>query len=160
MSTNATPQVGGIPDQLPEFAENGDNLEQQVQLLLDQRNKVAELEAQLDNAKKARAIAEDALIEKMIEQGVENIRALGHSITRTEQIHANVPAVDRAKQIDWLREIGAGGLVQETVNAASFGALGRNDFVKAGKESELPPFVRVYKQPALLIRASGNRGAA
>lgn len=160
MSTNTTPQVGGNPDQLPEFAENGDNLEQQVQLLLDQRNAVAELEAQLDNAKKARAIAEDALIEKMVEQGVENIRALGHSITRTEQIHANVPAEHRAQQIDWLREIGAGGLVQEAVNHNSFGALVRNDFVKAGREGELPEFVRVYKQPALLVRATASKGSA
>lgn len=158
MSTNATPQVGGKTDQLQEFAENGDNLEQQVQLLLDQRNKVAELEDQLDNAKKAKAIAEGALIEKMIEQGVENIRALGHSITRTEQIRANVQAADKAKQIDWLRETGNGSMVQETVNSNTFGALIRNDFVKAGRESEVPTFVRVYRQPTLWIRAAGSKG--
>ena len=159
MSTNTTPQVGGQPDPFQEFADNRDNLEQQVELLLDQRDKVVELEDQLDNAKKARAIAEQALIEKMIEQGVEHVRALGHAITRTEQIHANVPAADRAQQIDWLRQIGAGGLVQETVNAASFGALVRNDFVKAGKEAEVPPFVRIYKQAALLVRTTAKGSA-
>lgn len=138
--------------QLQEFAENGDNLEAYLKVVLDTKDRADKIEAQLGMAKQAEKIAEQALADKMLEQGVENFRAMGKTITRTEDIRPSVLADDRPKQFEWLREIGAGSMITETVNASSFGALVRNDYIKAKRESELPEFVKVYREPRLLIR--------
>jgi hypothetical protein len=143
-------KVGPENDQLQQFAEDGDNLEAYLKVVLDAKARAEELEAHLGMAKQAERTAEQSLVTKMLEQGVDNFRALSKTITRTEDIRPSVLADDRPKQFEWLREIGAGALISETVNAASFGALVRNDFIKAGKE--VPEFVKVYREPRLLIR--------
>jgi len=142
--------VGPESGQLQQFAEDGENLEAYLKVVLDAKERADKLEAQLGMAKQAEKIAEQSLVGKMLEQGVENFRALGKTITRTEDIRPSVLADDRPKQFEWLREIGAASMITETVNAASFGALVRNDFIKAGKE--VPEFVKVYREPRLLIR--------
>jgi hypothetical protein len=139
----------------PDLAEFGteENLEGHLQVMLDARDQVDQLETQLEDAKKSKAIAEQAVIGKMLEQGLESFRALGKSITLSEKICPSVLKEDRPLQFDWLREIGAGAMIQETVNAQSFAGLVRNDFVKAKREAELPAFIKIHKEPNLLVRS-------
>lgn len=152
MSTEKSPEAQG--DMGREVVVD-DNLELALQLYLDKEKAVEELEAKYDAAKKYAAIAEKSLIDKMLEQGVENFRALGYSVTRTEFVRASVLAEHRAQQIEWLRENGYGAMVTEAVNSQSFGTMVRGDFVKTGREGDLPTFVKIYREPRLLKRSVG-----
>lgn len=159
------PTVEGI-DQAPAaadavvsamFAEE-DNMEQHLKVMLDARARADELEALLTDAKRSQAIAEQAVVAKMLEQGLDSFKALGKSISRSEVIRASVNKEHRAEQIDWLQEIGAGHLVEQTVNAQSFAALVRNDFIKAGKpfpEAGISPegFINVFREQRLMVRS-------
>ena len=132
--------------------EVNENLELAVQVMLEARAKEGELEAQYDDARKTRAIAEQGVIDKMLEQGVDSLKCLGKSISRTEYVRPSVTKDHRPEQIEWLRENGFGALVEETVNAQSFGALVRNDFVKQGKP--VPEFINIYREQRLTVRSA------
>jgi hypothetical protein len=148
MNTEQNPTAQGEVDQV-DTADS--NLEAALQNFLEQEAKCAKLEAELDNAKRFEAVARQTVIDKMLEQGVENFRALGYSITRSEFKRYSVLAADREKQMEWLRENGMGSIIVPSVNAQTFGAWVRNDVVKAGKQ--LPEFVKEYSEQRLLKRA-------
>jgi hypothetical protein len=146
----APPAETGV--NLREFNLDGGNLDAALQALLDHEAEIEALEARLKAAGQARANAEKAVIDKMLEQGLESFRALGKTVTRTERVHPSVLKDDRDKQMEWLQEIGMGALIQPTVNSNSFAGLIRKDFIEAKKEAELPEFVKIYRELRLTIR--------
>jgi hypothetical protein len=156
LGETSQPPVEGQVDQAFAPMDDSLTLERNLQLLLDMKAKARALELQLENAKASERNAEQALMEAMLEQGLDSFKALGVSITRGEDIRPSVLAEDRPKQMEWLREIGAGNLISETVNAQSFGALVRNDYIKENKP--LPEFIKVYRAPKLLVRTTGKVG--
>jgi len=129
-----------------------ENLDGVLQIYLDKDAEITALEAKLKDASAARAVAEQMIISKMLEQGVENFRALGKSVTRSERVFPSVLKEDRDRQYEWLREVGAGSLITETVNSNTFGSFIRNTFIEPKLEASLPEFVRVFREPKLLIR--------
>jgi len=67
-------------------------------------------------------------------------------------VRPSVTKDHRGEQIEWLRENGFGALVEETVNAQSFGALVRNEIVKPGKP--VPEFINIYREQRLTVRSA------
>lgn len=117
--------------------------------LLEKREAIAALEAQLKVLGEEEGNAERAVLEKMIDQGLESFKALGRTVTRGECIRASVRKADRDAQKEWLREMGAGDMIEETVNAATFSGFAR-ELLAGG--ATLPEFVKVYKEPRLTVR--------
>lgn len=145
----ATPQAETGHPQVE--VEDDPNLGIALSVLLDARTVTEQLEAKLKEAKAAEANAEQGVVALMLEQGVDNFRAMGKSVTRQEFRRYSVLAADRDKQMDWLREEGMGAMIVPSVNASTFGAWVRNEFVKAGKP--LPEFVKEYGEQRLLVRS-------
>jgi len=133
------------------------NLEAALQVLLDTMAAVEKLENQIKEAKASETNAEQAVTAMMLEQGVDNFRALGKSVTRSEFVRPSVLKSRRQEQIDWLRENGYGAMVEEAVNAQSFGALVRNELLdKQGNplpDKPLPEFVNLFREQRLLVRS-------
>jgi len=140
------------PD-LGEFMPDSGSLDDALQVLLDQRTKVSDIEVQLENAMRTKRIAEETVIEKMIEQGIENFKALGKSVTKSTLPRPSVSPEFKGHQMDWLKEIGAGSLISETVNAGTFGAYIRHEFIENGREGQLPTWINIARTTSLLIRS-------
>jgi hypothetical protein len=146
--TKPTPVTEGTtPLNMEEMFREDQGLDSFLQVVLRSRDEVDDLEAQLADAKRSKANAEADLVSKMAEMGLDSFRMSNLTISRTEESYPRVNKADEAQQLEWLREIGAGGLIKESVNHMTFAAFIRKDW-----KGELPEFVKVFKEWRLSIR--------
>lgn len=139
-------------DALQSIMGEAENLDGVLAIYLDKDAEIDALEIKIKDLSASRAIAEQAVLDKMAEQGISNFKALGKSVTRSERIIPSVLKDDRENQMEWLRENGAASLITETVNSNTFGAYIRSTFIEPGNEDKLPSFIKVFREPKLLIR--------
>jgi hypothetical protein len=90
------------------------------------------------------ALDKHVLPQRLEAQGLDMIRV--PSVARSFSIRNNMSAtmVDKTKGFAWLREIGQGDIIQETVNAGTLAAFCRNLLLESGIE---PPEGAVALRP-------------
>lgn len=121
----------------------------------------------------ALAESESEVIEWMAENATDQWRspATGQSVHIRHELRASVRAADRPAATAGLEAIGAGALVERTVNANTLSAWVREqvDFALGGAGAEriaedptlaLPPEVRPYVQIASLTKLGTSKGRA
>ena len=136
-----------IPN-LDDFQEES-TFEEYLQIVFDARSKANEYAKKLQLANEAEENAIQSFIEKMKEQGLKQLKALGKTVFLKKNVFASVLAENRDKQKEWLKEVGAGSLIVETVNAQTFSSFVNKDFIEAKNEAELPEWINVCKKDVL-----------
>lgn len=135
-----------VPD-MEEMFRDDQGLDTYLQVVLKSRDEVDDLTAQLADAKRSKANAEADLVSKMAEMGLDSFKMSNLTISRSEEIYPRVNKADEVQQLEWLRTIGAGSIIRESVHSATFAAFIRKDF-----KGDLPEFVKVFKEWRLSIR--------
>lgn len=136
---------------LADFAvSDAGTLQSHLLAYLTLRQQAVELANSLKEAEQAEKTAADGLIKAMTDQGLDSFKAQGFLISKGKRVFPSVLVENRPKQMAWLREIGCGHLIQETVNAQTFAAFIRKDIMEAGRE--VPDFVKVFEEPTISLR--------
>jgi DUF1680 family protein len=123
-----------------EGKESTPELQQHVtsfyELLMQERD----LKKKLDDIKEQRMVAEETLHASLEDIGWELIRTGDGTFSRRIDFFANFAPEQKEAGYTWLRELGFGDLIYETVNARTFAAFVK-DLKKNDEMAELPEFV-------------------
>ena len=106
------------------------------------------LNSELKTVKDRLKSLEEELHSRLVAAGLKGLKLdTGHTITPTMRVHASMR--DPEAVLQWLREIGLGGLIQETVNRQTFEAQVRR-LLEEGED--IPDCVNIYEKPVLQVR--------
>jgi len=132
------PEEPMIREDRPSDKYMSESIPKLVGLMMDIKTKLDDL----DTERKALvteydAIRKYALPDRMDEEGVSNatIKGVGRVHIRAD-VFANIPAAHREMAYDWLRGMGHGGIIKETVHSGTLKALMKS-LIKEG--GDLPP---------------------
>jgi hypothetical protein len=105
---------------------------------------------QMDDARKTKEQWEEALLEKMTEEEVQNIKTADGLFYSREDFFASYDKDREVETFVWLREEGDGGLIKETINARTLAS-----WAKEKKEQciELPNFFNTTIKRRIGVRS-------
>ena len=107
------------------------------------KDKKAELERDLDEAKERMEFFQNLIMDELVDNGVDSMRVDGRLVFPKKQMFVSAGAMtDDTKQN--LRDVGAGDLIQETVNGQRLSAFVR-EYMKENSfddTSKLPDWMK------------------
>ena len=110
-----------------------------------------EHKAKMEDAKKLKESWEEALLAKMLEEEVQNIRTADGMFYSREDVFANYDHARESEVFDWLHENGSETLIKETINARTLTA-----WVKEQQEqgTDLPDFFTIVSKRRIGMRSA------
>jgi len=131
-----------------EVAKAMASVAEEIRIIDDHRkNRVAEYDA----------IRKRILPDRMEDEGLASMNVMGTGrISLRTDVYANIPAPTRENAFNWLRGMGHGGMIKETVHSGTLKALMKSILRDGG---DLPPEDVIKVQPysmAVLTRTKTN----
>lgn len=112
------------------------------------------LKAEMDAAREAKEGFEQALYDKFMEEGVQNMKTkLGTFYVRDEQ-YASIQPDKTEDFFEWLREGGNGDLIKETIHSRTLTAWVKEqtDGKELEEDDELTKFITVFTKHKIGVR--------
>jgi len=104
---------------------------------------VNRLKKELDEAQDHKTEAEDILFQTLEDKGLELVRTEDGTFYQRFDFFASFDPTQKDKGYDWVRDLGFGDLIYETINARTFSAFIK-DLRKKDENLELPEFVQMH----------------
>ena len=136
---------------IDEFRGSNENLEMALGALLEIEKEMEPLQEQLKDLNQQYEIAAEGILGMMRDQGVTFFRAHGKRVGVLLKDRIRVNKEFREDQFAWLRKMGAGDLIVDSVSDGTFSRFVKDEFIEPGKEAMLPDFVLIYKEEKLSI---------
>ncbi len=138
-----------LQELMEEIKPEDENLNQFLDVVLKNRDRVSLLESLLKIAKGTKMLAERELISAMVNNQLESMKSGKITVSHREVTTSSVNKIDREIQHEWLRESGFGDLIKESVNAKTF-----SSFMNKEYEGEIPEFVKQFTERKLFVRGA------
>lgn len=121
--------------------------------LKELRDRKKSLEDELKALNREIDETEQALVDAMLEEEMQNFVRAGQMFSLQTKTYANAVPERKQELLAWLKKNGYGDLVQETVNANSLAAFVRELLEEADElPEELRELVNVYEKTTIGIR--------